>query len=273
MAFITSGLSNVVATAQLFWSSLQAQFSLLSLIDIFLAFLILNWLFRRLRRTDLIKVLPRLLLLLILIFVSRILGLWAVFYLSGFLLLVSLLAIASLYAADIKNVLEMQKTKSPSQHHAHPVSTSDLNQMIRAVTEAVAVLVRSEKSALIVIKHKKPVTRLTEHGNAMNSVVKPELLIDLFASGSALSKGAVVIDGNRIVAAGSTLWRPNAKVLFNMTNPDIVRVAKDMGAVVIVFNKTLTDVSLLSGDDSYRHLAPPDLAKLLERIFIYNSRD
>jgi diadenylate cyclase len=271
-SFFQSQSSQISSTAGLFWSSLTEAFSIIGAIDIFLVFAVLWWIFRRLRRTDLIKILPRLFLLLIISLAARLLGLWALFYLSGFLLLISLLAVASLYASEIKNILEIQWTKVPSDNKAHPVSTADIQHLIKALGETMAVLVRSQKSALIIIKKDKSLTRLADNGTKMNSQVKPELLIDFFSSGSVLSRGAAIIEGNRIISAGSTLWSPNAKVLFHTNNPDVVRVAKDLGAVVIIANKTIGDINLLDGDNVYKNLSPQDLLRLLQNIFIYNRQ-
>ena len=66
-------------TAGLFWQSAAAQFTLWGLIDILLVFGLLWWLYRRLRRSDLIKIFPKILFLLLLALLARTLGLWALF--------------------------------------------------------------------------------------------------------------------------------------------------------------------------------------------------
>lgn len=271
--FVQTGVDQIYATINLFWLSLVNQLNLVGVIDILLVFAVLWWLYKKLRRTDLIKILPRMFLLLIAILIARMLGLWALFYFGGFLLLVSLLSIASLYATDIKSLLETAVGKSANDNKSHPVTSSDIHSMIRSVTEALAVLVRSEKAALIVIKRNKPLAKLVDNGTKMNSVVKPELLIDFFSSGSELSKGAVILEGNRILAAGSTLWQPNAKILFNSTNPIITRVAEDLDAVVIVSNKTIGDIHVISDEDVYKNLSPKDLTRLLQNLLIFNRDD
>lgn len=269
----TSEFALVGNNASQFIQTLQAGISIISLIDVVLVFWILWWLYRKLRRSDLIKILPRLFLLLIVVLLARLLGLWALFYVTGFLLLISLLSIASLYATDIKHILETNFAKLIHHHAAHPVSTADWQHMIKALSEALSVLVRSHQSALIIIKKDKPLTRLAENGTKMNSIIKPELIIDFFSSGSNLSKGAVIIEGNKIIAAGSTLWQPNAKILFNTNNPAITRAANDLRAVVIVVNRTIGDINLLTGEDSYKNLSPRDLARLLQNILIYNQKN
>lgn len=271
--FVQTGVDQIYATANLFWLSLVNQLNLVGVIDILLVFAVLWWLYKKLRRTDLIKILPRLFLLLIAILIARMLGLWALFYFGGLLLLISLLSVSSLYATDIKSLLETAVGKTPHDNKSHPITSSDIHSMIRSVTEALSVLVRSEKAALIVIKRGKPLAKLVDNGTKMNSIVKSELLIDFFSSGSDLSKGAVILEGNRIMAAGSTLWQPNAKVLFNSTNPLITRVAEDLDAVVIVSNKTIGDIHVISDDDVYKNLSPKDLTRILQNLLIFNRDD
>jgi diadenylate cyclase len=254
-------------TARLFWQGIANQISLLGLVDVALVFGLLWWIYRKLRQTDLIKIFPRILWLLVIVLVARMLGLLALFYVAGFLLVIVLLAIGALYAPEIKRVLETP-AELPKDTAKNRFSTGDLQSMVQAVGEAMAVLTRSHQPALIMIRTDKPVTRLIETGTKMNAQVRSELLIDFFASGSNLSRGAVIIEGNRIVAAGSTLLRPNAKVLFSATNATIQKVAKEFHVIVIISNKTIGDVSLVYRDDYYKHLSPRDLTRVLQTILV-----
>lgn len=268
---IQLSLATMTETAALFWRGVWAQFSLLGLIDIALVFAVLWWLYRRLRRTDLIKIFPKILFLLLLALLARTLGLWALFIVASSLTLVALLAIAALYAPEIKAVLEASGLKLASAVHQPRASVGNIQQMIQAVSEAVAVLARAKKPALIIIKKDKSLVRLIDNGTKMNSVATSELLIDFFGNGSVLGRGAAIIDGNRIVSAGSTLLTPRAKVLFSAVNPVIKKVAKDWGAVIVVVNKTIGDVSLVVGEDVYKNLTPAELSRRLQAIFVYSA--
>ena len=57
--------ATVESTAALFWQGIAGQFSLLGLIDIVLVFAVLWWLYKKLRRSDLIKIFPKILFLLL----------------------------------------------------------------------------------------------------------------------------------------------------------------------------------------------------------------
>lgn len=265
---INETVMSIGNTAGLFWDGLMVQISLLVVIDVLLVFGLLWWIYKKLRRTDLIKILPKLFLLLLIMLTARILGLITLFYVSGAIIIVVILALAALYAPEIKHILE--ESQLIILKDAQPVRTSagDTQGMIRALGEAFAVLVKAQKPALVIIKKGGSLARLIENGTQVNSKIKSELVIDFFASGSTLGKGAVVIEGDKIVAAGSTLLKRGGRVLFNTSNPAIQRVAKDMGAVVIVANKTVGNIAVLTKDDVYKNLSPKELTRILQTILI-----
>lgn len=267
----SNSLGQIKETATLLWQGLLSQFTLIGLVDFLLVAAILWWIYRRLRRTELLAIFPRVFLLLIFVLIARILGFWALFYVTGFLLLVVLLAVAALYAPEIKHVLisDVKISSHPRVVTPH-VSTGDMQTAIKVIVEALAVLTRSKKPVLFIIKRDKPLTRLVENGTKMNSPLKPDLLIDFFTTDSVLSKGATLIDGSKIIGAGSTLFRANARVLFNPTNPMIQRAARELHAVVILSNKTTGDISVTVGDNTYKKLALADLSKLLQNILVYH---
>ena len=264
--FFWASWQNVQTTVGLFWENILGGASLIGIIDAVLVFSVLWWIYRKFRRSDLIRIFPRLFLILLTILIARMLGLFALFYVSLFLLVIVLLAIAVLYAQEIKTVLEvpiLQPVKSPERIVQHQLSSSVLSQI---VIEAVAVLARAQKPALIIIRRKKPLTKLADNGTKMHSDLTSGLLIDLFSGGTGLSRGAAIIDNGKIIAAGSTLFKPKAKVLFNDADKSIRKAAKEFDAIVLVMNKPIEGISVISGEDVYKKLAPQDLKRVLGSI-------
>lgn len=260
-----------IANVTLFYEYLFGSINLVGILDLLIVIGIFWWLYKKLRRSDLIKILPSLFILLALTFLARLIGLWVVFYVLGFLLIFVLFAIAFMYANDIRALLEFKGIKFTTEHKTHTSTPLDFHAMIKNVSEALAVLLRAGTSALIIIKKDKPLAKLIENGNKMHSTLKPELLIDFFSSKTVMSRGAVVLEGNKILAAGSTLWRPNAKVLFSPSNKDIERVARDLQAVAIITNKTLGSMTVMYKDQVYKNLTAKDVFDLLQNIFVFHK--
>lgn len=264
-----AALSGAMVSLDSVANTLSVHISLVSLLDLALVFGLLWWLYRRLRRTDLLKILPRLFLLLLILLIARIFGLWALYYLSGFLLFAAVIAIGAMYAPEIKHILEISKVSGhDNTHKSVRVSTGDTRSAIKTIVEAIAVLTRSNKPALIIIRTDKAVTRLIDNGTKLNTKLSLEFLIELFSTNSELSRGALVIDGDRIVAAGSTLLKPKTKVLFNPNNPDIKKAVSDLNVIAIVLNKTFGDISVIANSATYKNLTPGDIDQILTKLLI-----
>jgi len=268
---IGNTFSALANTTGLFWENIVNGITLVGIVDTLLVFGLLWWIYKRLRRSELIKIFPRVFILLIMMLLSKMFGLLALFYVSAFILVIVLLAVGVLYAPEVKNVLELPVIKLPSQARSGRATSVDIQGTIKTIGEALAVLSRAHKSALIIIRKDKPLTRLTENGTKMNSQVRSDLLIDFFANGSILGKGAVIIDGKKIIGAGSTLFKKGTKILFSINDRSVKKAAKDLGAVVIVANKAISDINVMYNDDVYKNLSPQDLVRVLQTIFIYQK--
>lgn len=256
-------------TARLFYEGVVASISLIALVDIAVVFLLLWWIYRKLRRSDLIKILPKLFLLLMLILIARILGLWVFFYLSAGLFVVVLIALGALYAPEIKKILEADFTKG---HHHPPKSlpsTGEIQTTIKILVESFAILAKAKKPALVVLQADKPLHRIIEPSAKLNSPLSIDLLIDFFGNGSELAKGATIVDGGRVIAAGSRLGGKR-RLLFNEDDAYIKRIAKDFGAVIIISNKTTGEISVIHHDHAYKHLSPKDLSQVLQTVLVYS---
>lgn len=263
---------NVLAlTAGLFWENILSGISLIGFIDVLLVFGLLWWMYKRLRRSELIKIFPRVFVLLVIMLLSKMLGLLALFYVSAFILVIVLLSIGVLYAPEVKNVLEMPITKLPGAAQPSRATPVDFGGTIKSIGEALAVLSRANKSALIIIKKDKSLSRLIDNSTKMNSIVRSDLLIDFFANGSVLGRGAVIIDGNKIVGAGSTLFNKNAKVLFNVNDKSVSRAVKELNVVAVVVNKAVGDISVLDREEVYKNLSPQDLVRVLQTILVFKK--
>jgi diadenylate cyclase len=263
--------SEIVAnTAGLFYDGVVANISIIGLLDVVIVFALLWWVYRKLRRTDLIKILPKVFILLIFMLVARILGLWVFFYLSTGLFVIVLIALGALYAPEIKKVLEVSASLPNRNIPKSSPSTGEIQTTIKILVEAFSVLAKAKKPALVVIQADKPLNRLIENSAKMHSSLSIDLLIDFFGNGSELALGAAVVDGQKVIAAGSMLGNKK-RLLFNADDPHIKRIAKDFGAVIIISNKTTGELTVIHQDHAYKHLSPKDLAQVLQTALIYSS--
>lgn len=93
-------------------------------------------------------------------------------------------------------------------------SDHTLNEIIRATFE----LARNKTGALIVIEEVIPLIEFQSTGISIDSIISSELLINIFERNTPLHDGAVILKGNRIIAA--TCYLPLS---------DNMQLSKDLG--------------------------------------------
>ena len=140
-----------------------------------------------------------------------------------------------------------------------------MNEIVRASFE----MSRAKTGALIVIERKTPLAEYERTGIVVDGIVTSQLLLNIFEHNTPLHDGAVVIRGNRIVAA--TCYLPLSD---NMT------ISKDLGtrhraalgisentdSVTIVVSEETGNVSLAQGGELFLHLTAEQLRERLEAI-------
>ena len=85
-------------------------------------------------------------------------------------------------------------------------------ETIKNVTEAVRWLSRSKTGALITFEKKTPRNEYRKNGTIINCPVTPEIIETIFYEGTRLHDGAIIIRGDKIVAA-AVYYPPSTKVI------------------------------------------------------------
>lgn len=258
-----SDVQHIVSSALTLGETIDQNLSPLALLDILLTFLLLWWLYRRLRRTELIKVLPRLILLFIALLVTYVAGVPVLFYVIGGLLLVTLVSIGSLYAPEIRVLLQGHAVEVPGTR----ITTAGQQGAIKAIGHAAETLLAARKPALFIIKKNKSLTRLAEQGLKLNLPLKSENLVDAYLTKGEANNGAAIIEGNRLIALGAAL-KPRTRVQFTPGSATLRSVVKDFNAVAIIVNHIGGGISLVYQNHVHKHLGVSDLEKMLESILI-----
>lgn len=113
-----------------------------------------------------------------------------------------------------KNLVKSIITFDDSKEKNEKFSDHTLSQIVRATFE----LARTKTGALIVLEEDTPLTDFESTGIYIDSLVSSELLINIFEHNTPLHDGAVILRGNRIVAA--TCYLPLS---------DNMQLSKDLG--------------------------------------------
>lgn len=113
-----------------------------------------------------------------------------------------------------KNLVKSIITFDDSKDRSEKFSDHTLNEIVRATFE----LARAKTGALIVLEEDVALNDFEDTGISIDSLVSSELLINIFEHNTPLHDGAVILRGNRIVAA--TCYLPLS---------DNMQLSKDLG--------------------------------------------
>jgi diadenylate cyclase len=135
---------------------------------------------------------------------------------------VGIIAIVILFQPEFRKALEQLGRKNlvksfisfDDSRENDKFSDHTLNEIVRATFE----LARTKTGALIVIEEETPLNDFESTGIYIDSMISSELLINIFEHNTPLHDGAVILRGNRIVAA--TCYLPLS---------DNMQLSKDLG--------------------------------------------
>jgi diadenylate cyclase len=146
---------------------------------------------------------------------------------------------------------------------------SDQQRVVEAIVPAAEYLAKAPFGAIIVIERSVGLRVMTEAGQTLDAVVSDRLLRSIFFPGSALHDLAVVIQGNRIHAAGVQL--PLAEPT-EMPSPDLgarhraaVGVSRDSDAIVVVVSEETASLRIAERGRLSRPYTPEELREELHR--------
>ena len=178
------------------------QFDATSAIDILLISLILFWLLMLLRGTTAMSVMRGVFILLIAAFaLARIFDLRVLNFLIENSFTGILIALPIIFQPELRRALERVGRTGARAFGASGSNPGTLD----ALTDASVDMGKRHIGALVVIERETGLQDYIETGIPVDAIPSPELLEGIFFPNSPLHDGAVVMRGNRVVAAGVTL--------------------------------------------------------------------
>jgi diadenylate cyclase len=243
------------------------QFDATSAIDIAIISLILFWLLLLLRGTTAMSVMRGVFILLIAAFaLARIFDLRVLNFLLRNSFTGILIALPIIFQPELRRALE-RVGRTGSRAFGTTVSNAGT---LDAVTDASADMARQRIGALLVIERETGLQDYIETGIAVDAVPSPELIEGIFFPNSPLHDGAVVLRGNRVVAAGVTL------PLSDNTLPGELGtrhraglgITEQTDAVSVIVSEETGRISVAAEGRMHTRLDEQRLRALLERLLL-----
>ena len=126
----------------------------------------------------------------------------------------------------------------------------EYGEVINNITEACRRMSEEKTGALIVIAHNTSLYDIMNTGDKINASINRRLLLNLFFKNSPLHDGAVIISGDRIVAARCTLpitSRTDIPANYGMRHKAAIGITEETDADAIVVSEETGRISFIHG--------------------------
>ncbi|MBI2756418.1 MAG: TIGR00159 family protein [Chloroflexi bacterium] len=245
--------------------ALFGRFALSSFVDIGIVALVLYWLLTLISGTSAATLVRGVLILLTLAFaLSNWFNLTMLQWLLRNSLPAFLVAIPVLFAPELRRALE-QLGRAGALIPRAPAAISSTTRAAEAISTAAQRLSERRWGALIVIERETALGEYAASGIPIDGVVSVDLLLNIFYPNSPLHDGAVIVRGDRIVAAGAVLPLAQSEHVEQMgtRHRAAIGISERSDAIAVVVSEETGIISIGNAGRMVRNLGQGRLLKVL----------
>ena len=236
--------------------------------------LIVAFLFYRIMRlfhnTSGIQIFRGIILIFIVSQISGLLHLYVLNYLISSALQLGIIALVIVFQPDLRNMLEQLGRKGfkiGTIFKQDKSGDADLLRTAGLISEACNNMAQVKTGVLIVLQRQTQLGDIVATGTVLNAEVSVSLLENIFFHNSPLHDGAVILSGNRIIAAGCVLplsKNENLSRELGTRHRAGVGVTESSDAISIIVSEETGSISVAEGGMLKRHLTAETLCRILE---------
>ena len=238
-------------------------------IDIAIVAVLLYYILLWLQGTRAIPLIRGLVLILFIYLGGRVLGLYTINWLFDKFVAVIALMLVVLFQPELRRTLERFGRGrllgtlgfAPTPHGSF---------YVRNIVRAVEQLSESKVGALIVLERMTGLTEYLESGVRLDSMLSAELVVSIFNPRSPLHDGAVIIQGERILAASCLLPLSESRLLdkrLGTRHRAAVGITELTDALVIVVSEKSGIISVAENGYLSRYLSKDQLEEKLFSLY------
>ncbi len=241
-------------------------------VDALLLALIAYKVFTYLRGTRAVQLLKGLLVLVVLTGVAEIFGLGMLKWTLEKVWVMAVVAIPVIFQPELRSMLEKLGRGRP---FAHLIQTNEQYKLvISEVVQAVQEMSSDRIGALIVLERKTGLKEYVETGVPIDGLVSRFLLIQVFKKETPLHDGAVIIRGNRMLAASCYLPltpNPHLPKELGTRHRAALGVTEQSDAISVVVSEETGTISVAEEGSLTRFMDPRRLGSYLESCLIQET--
>lgn len=251
---------------------LLSTITFLDVIDIVVVAYFLYRLFLMLKNTRAATLGKGLMVLIGFTLICRWLNLHVISWLLEKSMTVIMVALPVVFQPELRRALE-QIGRGKLFHKGSELDEQELEEMLDSVAHATKVMSKNKVGALMVFERATGMAERIETGVPIDGLVSSGLLQNIFVKDTPLHDGAVVIRGNRVVAACCLLpltENRNLSQELGTRHRAAIGMSEQSDAMILVVSEETGTISIARNGELMRYLTVDDVKEIL-RTAIFRS--
>jgi diadenylate cyclase len=257
-------IERALALLQSTWISVAGRFGVSAVLDIAIVALVLYWLLSLISGTSAATLVRGILILLTLGFVlSNVFNLTMLQFLLRNSIPALIFAIPVLFQPEIRRALEQLGRAGLLIPRTTVISPN--TRLAETIARGAQQLAERRFGALLIIERSTPLGEYAAKGVAMDALLSTDLLLNIFWPNSPLHDGAVIIHGDRVVAAGVVLPLAQSPTVEHIgtRHRAAIGITEISDAIAVVVSEETGTISLANAGRMVRNLGEARLQKVL----------
>lgn len=237
----------------------------LDIIDIVLVAFVLYKLYVLIKDTRAVALVKGLVVLLVATLVSRWLGLNVINWVLQKTMTVVLVALPVVFQPELRRALE-QLGRGKFFRKNFMLNAEEAETLIAELSKAVAVMSKNKIGALVVLERQIGLSDYVETGLKVDGIVSSEFLINIFIPNTPMHDGAVIVRGNRVMAAGCLLPLSDDRSLnkeLGTRHRAAIGISEQTDSIVVIVSEETGIISVAQGGRLQRYLDVQALKDIL----------
>ena len=252
-------------------------FTLIDLIDIVLVATIMYWIYRVTRGTNAPYIFSGIIAIYLLWVVVRALNMELLSSMLGQVISVGVIALIILFQPELRRFLQLIGLRQKHFNFISRIfSTTEEEQStvnIEPIVTACRDMAETKTGALIVIRQESDLRLIAEGGIAIDAKTSVSLLKNIFFKNAPLHDGAVIVEGDRIVAAKCILPVTQSDVPkdYGTRHRAAIGMSEISDASIVIVSEETGGISIAQGGELRRNIEPVRLQQTLQRFLVRNE--
>ena len=246
-------------------------FTFVDFIDIILVAVIMYWIYRMTKGTNAPYILSGIIAIYLLWVVVRTLNMELLSTILGQLISVGAIALIIVFQPELRRFLQVIGMR---QKHFNFITRIFSTGDDTVQTNVVPIVTACREMSETKTGQQSDLRLIAEGGIALDAKVSTSLLKNIFFKNAPLHDGAVLIEGDRIVAAKCILPVTQSDVpkSYGTRHRAAIGMSEISDAIIIVVSEETGGISIAQGGELRRNIDPVRLQQTLQRYLTINTR-